>query len=80
MSTHLGLNDAEIGYLNRAVKTIAEEGGRLMISYEEEKGVWITGMEWGKEAEDSDMAGAAAYGLQDTLESSLGALVEDAGR
>jgi hypothetical protein len=38
-----------------------------------------TWSEWGQEAKDSPMAGAAAYGSQQTLEASLVQLLDEAG-
>lgn len=56
-----------------------EGGGRLLISKNED-GTWMVGMEWGKEAPDSPMAGAAAYGLENTLYEALESALGDAER
>lgn len=60
------------------VKTIGEEGGRFTIVYDTERG-WIAAMEWGREAPDSPMAAAAAYGAGDTAEEAMRALDRDGG-
>jgi hypothetical protein len=53
------------------LNVIRGEGGRLLISYDDEDKMWMVGMEWGREAPDSPMAGAASYGLQENLADAL---------
>lgn len=82
MADKVFINDAVVGYMDRIINTLSEDGGRVMISFDPDKkgDTWMVGMEWGREAPDSDMAGAAAYGLRDTLESALSAALEDSGK
>lgn len=42
-------------------------------------GDWSAALEWGREAPDSPMVGAAAYGLGDTVEDALRAALDEAG-
>jgi hypothetical protein len=39
------------------------EGGRLIIHFDKSREEWMVGVEFGQEAEDSDMAGGASYSL-----------------
>jgi hypothetical protein len=77
------MNSDTMNLIGQALETVEEEGGRLMISKMDD-GSWVVGMEWGREAEDSDMAGAAAYGLQpnlyDALDQALGEVGLNNGR
>jgi len=65
---------------------LAGEGGRLVISYtpqspEEESPDerWLVGYEFGREAEDSDMAGGASYGVNATLRDALQHVFDEVG-
>lgn len=40
---------------------------------------WTAGIEWGKEAPDSPMCAAAAYGVGDTAAEAVAAALGDAG-
>jgi hypothetical protein len=73
------LHDSNVDKLNCLLATVREQGGRVLISYDDEDHVWMIGMEWGREAPDSNMAGAAAYGLQDKFEDALNQVVGEAG-
>lgn len=55
---------------------IEQNEGRLVIS-QTSKGEWVIGYEFGKEAEDSDMAGGAAYGIGPSLTMALNQTVQD---
>jgi hypothetical protein len=72
------MNENTHNLLGQAIEVIEEEGGRVLISKNDD-GTWVVGMEWGKEAEDSPMAGAAAYGLDDSLDAALERCLGDAG-
>lgn len=64
--------------------TLAEEGGRFMLAkMDGPKSVsepWTAGMEWGREAEDSDMVGAAAYGVGSSPSEAITRMLQDAGK
>lgn len=51
-----------------------EQCGPVVISHN--AGEFLVGSEWGKEAPDSDMAGAAAYGLNKDLNEALKEMLE----
>lgn len=57
---------------------LAGHGGRFGLSVHDD-GVWAAGIEWGKEAEDSPMAGAAAYGIGATAQEAVMAVLREAG-
>jgi hypothetical protein len=62
------------------IKWIKERGeeAQLVISFDPEHGDrWVAGMTVGMEAEDSDMAGGAAYGMGETPEEALSTVVAD---
>lgn len=42
-------------------------------------GEWVVSLEWGQEAPDSPMVGAAAYGLNEELDLALVQALEEAG-
>jgi hypothetical protein len=69
--------------LELITQTIDKEGGRFMIAKMDEGGnvtePWTAGLEWGREAEDSDMMGAAAYGVGRTPAESITRMLQDAG-
>lgn len=58
-------------------KHAAKEGGVLAVT--ERDGRYVAGYQFGREAEDSDMAGGAAYGIGDTVYEALNSLVADLG-
>ena len=63
--------------------TLEKEGGGFGISCQKkpvgDNDIWVGSLEWGKEAEDSDMVGAAAYSQADTFDDCLRELAKDAG-
>jgi hypothetical protein len=62
------------------IEHLTENGGRLVVSYtpgDEDRAV--AGYEFGREAEDSDMAGGAAYGMAATLDEALIQMAEQVG-
>jgi hypothetical protein len=62
----------------QALDRIDAEGGQLVISKNADQ-EWLVGLTWGKEAEDSDMAGAAAYGVGHSADAALIGLLNDLG-
>lgn len=40
---------------------LTREGGAFGMGYNPDEGEWVVRLEWGREAVDSDMVGAAAY-------------------
>ena len=69
-------------YLKKLVKYLDEQdgGGALVIQRTEDDAVpWMVSFEFGKEAEDSDMVGGAAYGAADTAEEALKQVVSQCG-
>ena len=53
------------------------DGGRLMMAFHD--GQWVAGLEWGREDPDSDMVGAAAYGVDKVAAAALAGALQDAG-
>lgn len=77
---HTGTEEERLGrYLAAVAKGLADEEGHLHIGKRTGTNEWVVGMEWGKEAEDSPMAGAAAYGMGETLVDALGGMLDDTG-
>jgi len=60
-------------HIGEIVMTLGREGGRFAIAYDAEDG-WVAALEWGREASDSPLAAAAAYGVGDTAEQAMDAL------
>lgn len=69
-------------------EALREGGGRFVIAMLTERAdnedgfvptEWMVGMEWGKEAPDSDMAAAAAYGTGETVTDALRSFLTDGG-
>lgn len=58
-------------------KGLTREGGRLYVSHDLD--TWVVGIEFGKEAPDSDMAGGAAYGRGETMIEALRQAVDETG-
>jgi hypothetical protein len=54
---------AAVSVLKRTVLRLEECNYALV----QNKGKWFVALEWGKEAEDSPMCGAAAYGVGETI-------------
>lgn len=51
------------------------QGGALGITHRDIEGEWLVGYEFGQEAEDSPMAGGAAYATAGTLTEAVAAIV-----
>lgn len=67
--------------ITKIIKTISEKGGGTFgLRYDDEKKDWSAAMEWGQEAPDSPMYGAAAYGLGETAKEAIDAMLGDAGK
>jgi hypothetical protein len=61
---------------------LAQEDGRLMVSHRpatDGSERWVVGYEWGHEAEDSDMVGAASYGMGPVLRDALQQVFDEIG-
>jgi hypothetical protein len=58
-------------------ENLQEQEGRFIIAYF--NGGWTCGIEWGKEAPDSDMIGAAAYGEGKTMQEAVNKALEQTG-
>ena len=56
---------------------LKSEGGQLVITYNNDKEKWVLGLEFGREAEDSDMAGGASYYSGIDLEWGLNQIVQE---
>jgi hypothetical protein len=59
--------------------TVGKNGGGLSVDHDEVKGRWHVGAEYGREAPDSAMAGAATYGQGSTLREALMVAGADCG-
>ena len=55
---------------------IEDNEGQLVVS-QSSKGEWVIGYTFGREAEDSDMAGGAAYGVGPSLTSAIDQVMRD---
>lgn len=66
--------------LKKLVDDLSQQdgGGSFAVQRNEDAGVpvWMVSYEFGKEAEDSDMVGGAAYGVGDTPEEALRQVLE----
>jgi hypothetical protein len=60
-------------------KLLEPEGGAFGLSYNSETKEWMAALEWGREAPDSPMAGAAAYGLAESPAVAVETALKDAG-
>lgn len=63
-------------------KGLTSEGGRVVLSHDpdrHEDESWVVGIEFGKEAPDSPMAGGAAYGTGGTMLEALQQAVDETG-
>lgn len=69
--------------LEGIAKTLSEEGGRFSLMHDDSKkladGPWMAAMEWGHEAEDSPMYGAAAYGIGESAAQAIDLMLDEAG-
>lgn len=64
--------------LERLERFMVGTGASVVVS-RSKSGIFATGAEWGQEAPDSPMAGAAAYGMGDTLAEAIATMVSEAG-
>ena len=67
--------------MDDVLQFLREKGGTFSSSFESsiESQPWTVAIVWGKEAEDSNMAAAAAYGTGDTFEDALASAKAEAG-
>lgn len=66
--------------LGAFIEAVSSEGVDVSIAAPSEDGEkWSVALVWGREAKDSPMAGAAAYGLGDTLAEALDVALKEAG-
>lgn len=65
--------------IDTIITGLAREGGGFGIVFNMERGKWFTSLEFGREAEDSPMAGGAAYGVSATAEEAIRQIVEQTG-
>jgi hypothetical protein len=69
--------------LEGIVKTLSEEGGSFGLTYrfgvKPGDGPWMAALEWGQEAPDSPMAGAAAYGIGESASEACDQMLDEAG-
>jgi hypothetical protein len=68
--------------LEGIVKTLSEEGGAFGLRYDPDakpEDRWTAALEWGQEAPDSQMAGAAAYGLGASASEAVDQMLDEAG-
>lgn len=68
---------AEVTIPAPAVRTVTEQGGRVVLAYNPDFGEWVAGAEFGQEAPDSDMVAGAAYGVGQTAQQALDQMAED---
>lgn len=57
---------------------LEKEGGHFSLAKNDD-GEWLAALEWGKEAPDSDMAGAAAYQFGTNPYEALNRVLDEAG-
>jgi hypothetical protein len=62
------------------VREVLEPQGGIFGIARKRDGGWLVSSEYGEEAEDSPMAGAAIYGHDDDLDTALDQALKDAGR
>jgi hypothetical protein len=63
--------------MDRMQKFLRREGGRLMIATSGDN--WLVGVEFGQEADDSDMAGGAAYASESSITDALEYVLGEVG-
>lgn len=66
--------------LEAIVKLLKEEGGAFGLVYGPESDTWTAALEWGREAPDSPLAAAAAYGVDEVPALAVEMALRDAGR
>lgn len=68
------------GLLDRLEQGLHREGGQLVVTASpDRRREWTVGLTFGEEAQDSPMAGGAAYGMADNLQDALRAALDEAG-
>jgi hypothetical protein len=69
--------------LDGIAKTLLQEGGRFSLVHDASRkpadGPWMAAMEWGSEAQDSPMYGAAAYGIGESASEACDLMLDEAG-
>jgi len=67
--------------IDNILKHMELHGGRITFATHtvDRKQGWLVGYEFGREAEDSDMAGGAAYGTGPDLDSAVAEVAEQIG-
>ncbi|QZE10561.1 hypothetical protein SEA_SCOOBYDOOBYDOO_246 [Mycobacterium phage ScoobyDoobyDoo] len=66
----------------KIVDFLEREGGAMAVNYNPElegDDKWTAAIHFGKEAEDSDMVGGAAYGIGSTFMEAFGGMMRDLG-
>lgn len=58
---------------------VRQHEGSVTINYNADDEVWLVGVVFGQEAEDSDMAGGVSYGMGVSLAECLRMVVEETG-
>lgn len=71
--------DTDLAVPAKVARVLEKEGGRLAIAYDHHRAEWVVGLEFGQEADDSDMAGGAAYGTGDTYSEAMAQAAGDLG-
>lgn len=68
-------------FLTKIIETIGSDTGMLSICHDpdSDSDFWLVGLEFGREAEDSPMAGGAAYGTGKTLAEAAERVAEEMG-
>jgi hypothetical protein len=66
--------------LDVITRNLKQHGGTFAVSYDPAlRQGWTVAVEWGREAPDSPMAGAAAYGVGDNALGAIQAALDEAG-
>lgn len=58
---------------------LEKEGGRFNLVKMDDSDDWLAALEWGKEAPDSDMVGAAAYQYGENPLQAINRVLDEAG-
>lgn len=60
-------------------RTLSQDGGTFGLAYDPERKEWMASMEWGREAPDSPMVGAASYALGPSAGDAIEQMLKEAG-
>lgn len=60
-------------------KLFEVDGGVFGLSFNPDRDVWMAAIEWGREAPDSDMVAAAAYGIHEVPAVAVELALKEAG-